>query len=47
VIYQQAMALLDWPNGAEALKVIRRPDWKSVNQHRAQWIDRWNREIIG
>jgi putative spermidine/putrescine transport system substrate-binding protein len=35
------------PNGAEALKVIRRPDWKSVNQHRAQWIDRWNREIIG
>jgi putative spermidine/putrescine transport system substrate-binding protein len=35
------------PNGAEALKLIRRPDWKSVNQHRAQWIDRWNREIIG
>jgi putative spermidine/putrescine transport system substrate-binding protein len=35
------------PNGVEALKLIKRPDWKSINQHRAQWIDRWNREIIG
>jgi putative spermidine/putrescine transport system substrate-binding protein len=35
------------PNGPEALKIIKRPDWKSVNQHRSQWIDRWNREIIG
>jgi spermidine/putrescine-binding protein len=35
------------PNGPDALKLIRRPDWKSVNQHRAQWIERWNREIVG
>jgi putative spermidine/putrescine transport system substrate-binding protein len=35
------------PNGSEALKLIKRPDWKSINQHRAHWIDRWNREIIG
>ncbi len=35
------------PNGPAALKVIRRPDWKLVNQYRAQWIDRWNREIVG
>jgi putative spermidine/putrescine transport system substrate-binding protein len=35
------------PNGPEALKMIKRPDWKSVNQQRAKWIDRWNREIIG
>jgi putative spermidine/putrescine transport system substrate-binding protein len=34
------------PNGPDALKMIKRPDWKTINQHRAQWIDRWNREII-
>ena len=34
------------PNGPEALKITRRPDWKSINQQRAKWIDRWNREIV-
>lgn len=33
------------PNGPEALKLIRRPDWKNVNLHRSEWISRWNREI--
>jgi putative spermidine/putrescine transport system substrate-binding protein len=35
------------PNGPDMLKLIGRPDWKLVNQHRAAWIDRWNREIVG
>jgi putative spermidine/putrescine transport system substrate-binding protein len=34
------------PNGLEALKHISRPDWAQVNAVRAQWIDRWNREIV-
>jgi putative spermidine/putrescine transport system substrate-binding protein len=34
------------PNGAEILKRVGRPDWKVINQHRADWIDRWNREIV-
>lgn len=34
------------PNGPEVLKLVGRPDWKQVNQHRAAWIDRWNREIV-
>jgi putative spermidine/putrescine transport system substrate-binding protein len=33
------------PNGAAAVKLLRRPDWKPVNERRAQWIERWNREI--
>lgn len=34
------------PNGPDALKMVKRPDWARVNQHRAQWIDRWNREVL-
>ena len=33
------------PNGAAAMKLLRRPDWKVVNERRAQWIERWNREV--
>ena len=34
------------PNGPEVIKLLRRPDWSAVNARRAQWIDRWNREIL-
>ena len=34
------------PSGPEQVKHVRRPDWKAVNEHRAQWLDRWNREIL-
>ncbi len=34
------------PNGPDILKIVGRPDWNLVNQHRAAWIDRWNREIV-
>jgi hypothetical protein len=34
------------PNGLDALKRIARPDWAKVNAVRAQWIDRWNREVV-
>jgi putative spermidine/putrescine transport system substrate-binding protein len=33
------------PNGAASVRLLRRPDWKSVNERRAQWIERWNREV--
>jgi len=33
------------PNGPQIIKLLTRPDWRKVNEHRAQWIDRWNREI--
>lgn len=34
------------PNGAAVVKLLRRPDWKDVDQRRSQWLDRWNREIL-
>lgn len=34
------------PNGADAVKAARRPDWKAVNEHRGRWLERWNREIL-
>jgi putative spermidine/putrescine transport system substrate-binding protein len=34
------------PNGPDILKLVGRPDWSRINQHRAAWIDRWNREIV-
>lgn len=34
------------PNGADAVKRARRPDWAKVNEHRGRWLERWNREIL-
>ena len=34
------------PNGAAAVKLLRRPDWKQVNERRSEWLDRWNREVL-
>ncbi|HXY25899.1 MAG TPA: ABC transporter substrate-binding protein [Candidatus Acidoferrum sp.] len=33
------------PNGQATVKALTHPDWKKVNERRAQWIDRWNREV--
>jgi putative spermidine/putrescine transport system substrate-binding protein len=34
------------PHGPEVIKKLRRPDWSAVNARRAQWIERWSREIL-
>lgn len=34
------------PNGAEAVKQARRPDWKAVNAQRGKWLERWNKEVL-
>ena len=34
------------PHGPEIISKLRRPDWSAVNARRAQWIERWSREIL-
>ena len=31
--------------GEETIAKLQRPDWPAINQHRADWTERWNREI--
>jgi putative spermidine/putrescine transport system substrate-binding protein len=33
------------PFGEEAVSKLKKIDWPTVNQHRAAWTQRWNREI--